>query len=84
MTKGKKIYMCCKFYTVDRVEGDIAVLFDDDDNKSDVPLSELPENIKEGDILRFDEENKTYIIDKSKTEKVKSSIDERFRKLFKK
>jgi len=76
--------MCYKNYTVDRIEEDIAVLFDDEENKIDIPVSELPEDIKEGDILRFDEENQTYMIDKSKTEERKENIQERFRKLFKK
>jgi len=75
--------MSCKNYTVDRIEDDIAVLFDDDENKTDVPISELPENIKEGDILSFDEENQTYTVDKNKTEQVKSSMEQRFKKLFK-
>ena len=76
--------MSCKFYTIDRIENNIAVLFDDDENKSNIPVSELPEDIKEGDILRFDEESEVYVIDKEKTEQVKASIEERFRKLFKK
>ena len=76
--------MSYKFYTVDRIEEDIAALYDDDDNKKDIPVSELPGNIKEGDILRFDEESETYVVDKDKTEQVKVSIEERFKKLFKK
>ena len=76
--------MSYKFYTVDRIEEDIAVLYNDDENKSDIPVAELPENLKEGDILRFDEENQTYIIDKDKTLQVKSNIEDRFKKLFKK
>ena len=76
--------MFYKFYTVDRIEEDIAVLYDDDENKSDIPVADLPENLKEGDILRFDEENQTYIIDKDKTKQVKSNIEDRFKRLFKK
>ena len=76
--------MCCKYYTVDRIEEDIAVLYDDDENKSDIPVSELPEDLKEGDILRFNEENETYVIDKDRTVQVKLSMEERFKKLFKK
>ena len=76
--------MCYKYFTVDRIEENIAVLFDDDDNKSDVPVSELPEGLKEGDIIRFDEEDKIYIIDKEKTEQVRASLEKRFKKLFKK
>ena len=76
--------MSIKFYTVDRIEEDIAVLFDDDDNKSDIPAIDLPECLREGDILQFDEENNTYVIDKEKTEQVKADMKERFKKLFKK
>ena len=77
--------MSYKFYTVDRIEEDIAVLYerDGDENKTDIHVSELPEDIKEGDILKFDEENSTYIIDKEQTEQVGASIEERFKKLFK-
>jgi len=76
--------MSYKIYTVDRIEGDIAVLYDHDDHKSDIPLAELPEGLKESDILHFCEENKTYIIDKEQTRLIKSSIEDRFKKLFKK
>jgi hypothetical protein len=76
--------MSCKFYTVDRIEGDFAVLYDGEDNKSDIPVTGLPENLKEGDILRFDEENNIYVIDKERTGQVKSNIEDRFKKLFKK
>lgn len=86
----QNFYMSHKFYTVDRIEEDTAVLYDrekrekDEENKLNIAVADLPENIKEGDILRFDEEDKTYTIDKDKTEQVKASIEERFKKLFKK
>ncbi|MCL1859683.1 MAG: DUF3006 domain-containing protein [Oscillospiraceae bacterium] len=76
--------MSYKYYTIDRIEEDIAVLFDDDENKSDIPVSELPENIKESDILKFDAENNIYTIDYESTEQRKSSLEKRFKKLFKK
>ena len=76
--------MAYKFYTIDRIEEDIAVMFDDDDIKSDIPVSELPENIKEGDILCFDEETQAYTVDKAKTAQVGADLESRFRKLFKK
>ena len=78
--------MAVKFYRIDRIEENIAVLYDGDDKKSDIPVENLPENIKEGDILRFDEdeEYKTYIIDVEKTNQEKTDITERFKKLFKK
>jgi len=76
--------MRCECYTIDRIEGSTAVLYDKNDIKSDIPLGDLPENIKEGDILRFDRENNIYIIDKEKTKQVKSDMEERFKRLFKK
>ena len=86
--------MCCKnykVYTVDRIEEGVAVLYgsgeDEEDNKLDkldILAADLPENVKEGDILRFDCENKTYAIDEEETERIKSGIEERFKNLFKK
>jgi len=76
--------MSYKIYTVDRIEEDTAVLYDENDNKSDIPAADLPEGIKEGDILRFDAENQVYTIDEEKTARTKSCISERFKKLFKK
>jgi hypothetical protein len=78
--------MSCKFYTVDRIEEDIAVLYErgGEESKTDIPAAELPEYIKEGDILQFDEESKTYTVDCESTARVKADIEERFRKLFRK
>ena len=76
--------MVYKSFTVDRIEEGIAVLFDDGDNRTEIPAANLPEKLKEGDILRFDEENQAYTIDAEKTAQVKASIDDRFKKLFKK
>lgn len=76
--------MLNKIYTVDRIEDGIAVLYDEDENKSDIAVTDLPENVKEGDILRFDFENNAYTIDKEKTAQVKSDLQERFKKLIKK
>ncbi|MCL2095495.1 MAG: DUF3006 domain-containing protein [Oscillospiraceae bacterium] len=75
--------MACKFYTVDRIENGFAIIYDSKDNKSDVEITRLPEDLKEGDILSFDEENKIYIIDEEKTNQKKSNIEKRFKKLFK-
>jgi hypothetical protein len=37
-------------YTVDRIEGNFAVI-EDGENRFNRPLEQLPENIKEGDVL---------------------------------
>ena len=77
------MFMSFKFYTIDRIENEIAVLYDDSGNKIDVPVIELPDDIREGDILRFAIENNTYTIDKEKTAQTKANLEERFKKLFK-
>jgi len=40
------------FYTVDRVEGDVAVLVGDDGAAIDVPRNTLPVRVREGMVLR--------------------------------
>lgn len=47
-----------KFLAVDRIEGDFAVCYDDEEQKVDIPLCDvdLPEVIAEGDVLRVTEE----------------------------
>ena len=76
--------MRLKFYTVDRIEEGIAVLFDDDENKTEISLEGLPEGVKEGDILSFDPENDAYAIEKEKTAQKKADLSERLSNLFKK
>ena len=78
-----KNYTGYTVYTVDRIEENIAVLYDDEENESNVDVSLLPENIKESDIIRFNPENGVYTIDTEKTAQVKADLEERFRKLFK-
>ena len=71
------------YYTVDRIEGDsevFAVLEDDDGNTQNINVKSLPKNIKEGDILKF--EDNIYTIDKERTKQGKKNIEERFKKLF--
>ncbi|MCL2814132.1 MAG: DUF3006 family protein [Oscillospiraceae bacterium] len=76
--------MFLKFYTVDRIEEGVAVLFDDDENKKEVPAANLPEGVKEGDILSYDAKNDAYNAEKQKTAQVKSDLGERLSNLFKK
>ena len=81
-----KLHTFYTFYTVDRIEDGIAVLYDDYDNKSDVPITEFPEdikNIKEGDRLGFDAENNIYTIYRAQTAQIKLDLEKRFNKLFK-
>lgn len=50
------------YYSVDRIEGNTAVLEDDNEKKEIVSVSLLPEDTKETDILKKDE-NGVFIKD---------------------
>lgn len=67
-------------YIVDRVEGDVAVLERDDLEIVDVPLSELPEGVRQHDCL--EEDGGAWRIDRDRTAERKRRIEEKMRKLF--
>ena len=70
-------------YSVDRIENDIAVLENlETKDIIEVELKELPSNIKEKNILIY--ENNVYKIDKKIEEERKENILNRFNKLKKK
>ena len=68
-------------YTIDRFEGDFAVC---ENRKTkefiNIPVSKIPKDSKEGDILKF--ENNNYIIDKTCTLNTKNRIEQKMDKLF--
>ena len=43
-----------KKFTVDRIEGELAVLECENGSFVEMELASLPKNIREGDIIRFD------------------------------
>lgn len=67
------------FYTIDRFEGDYAVLEDDDENRVNVKKALLPEMAKESDVLDFDGE--AYTVNAKETEKRRQSVIEMLRKM---
>ena len=67
------------FYTIDRFEGDYAVLEDDDENCVNVKKALLPEMAKESDVLDFDGE--AYTVNAEETEKRRQSVIEMLRKM---
>lgn len=67
------------FYTIDRFEGDYAVLEDDDENRVNVKKALLPEMAKESDVLDFDGES--YTVNAEETEKRRQSVIEMLRKM---
>ena len=66
-------------YTIDRFEGDYAVLEDDDENRVNVKKALLPEMAKESDVLDFDGE--AYTVNAEETEKRRQSVIEMLRKM---
>lgn len=67
------------FYTIDRFEGDYAVLEDDDENRVNVKKALLPEMARESDVLDFDGE--AYTVNAEETEKRRQSVIEMLRKM---
>ena len=60
-------------YTLDRFEGEFAVLEDRNTKKMiDIHISNIPSNAKTGDILKLS--NGSYVIDNEKTKEVSDRI----------
>ncbi len=70
-------------YSVDKIENNIVTIESlEDKTKKEILLEELPENIKEGTILTF--ENEVYKKDEVLEQERRSSLKSRFDKLRKK
>ena len=69
-------------YTLDRFEGNFAVLEDRNSKKMlDIPISNIPSNAKEGDILKLS--NGSYIVDHEETKIVSDRIKQKMDNLKK-
>ena len=71
-----------KNYSIDRIEENIALLIDDDGKKIEIEVQQLPEGIREGDVLKS--ENGEYLSDEEETKRRKERILSLRNKLFKK
>lgn len=70
-----------KILVVDRFEEDFAVCEDRSSKKMiNIEISKLPEQVKEGDILRF--KNNKYEIDEEKREEIEKRINDKIKNLF--
>lgn len=69
-----------KKFTIDRIENDRAVLECENGSIVSVELSSLPKNIREGDILRFDENS--CFLSEAETQRRKKKIKQLMDKLF--
>ena len=67
-------------YSIDRIENNIAILEDiNTGEKKEVDISLLPEEIKEGTILSFNDDK--YELDLDEEEERRKRIREKFKKL---
>lgn len=69
-----------KRFTVDRIEEDKAVLECENGECVTLEVKSLPKNIKEGDVLCFEENS--YFLDKEETEKRRQKIKSLMDSLF--
>lgn len=69
-----------KRFTVDRIENDKVVLECENGDCVALELKSLPKNIKEGDVLCFEENS--YFLDKEETEKRRRKIKSLMDSLF--
>ena len=70
-----------KILVVDRFEEDFAVCEDRSSKKiKNIEISKLPEQVKEGDILRF--KNNKYEIDEEKRKEIEKRINDKMKNLF--
>lgn len=67
-------------FIIDRFEGEIAVLEDENSKFTEVKKSLLPNNAKEGDCVVL--KDGKYTINKETTEKLKEEIDDLMDDLF--
>lgn len=56
-----------EFWSIDRLEGSFAVCEDENRQRKEIPLADLPEGVKEGDVLRL--ASGMYQIDREETER---------------
>ena len=69
-------------YTLDRFEGNFAILENRNTKKmTDIPISNIPANAKEGDILRLS--NGSYVVDHEETKNVSDRIRQKMDNLKK-
>ena len=68
-------------YTIDRFEGDIAVLENrNTGGMKNIEKEKIPENTKEGDIIKCI--NGKYFLDENETRKVENKMEEKYKNLW--
>lgn len=68
-------------WVVDRFEGDFAICENrENKEKREIRIEKLPENIKEGSVLRF--KDGKYYLDLNEQEKIEKRIEEKMRDIW--
>lgn len=67
-------------YTIDRFEEEFAICEDEEQRMVSIPLSRLPEHIKEGDIL--DEQEGNFLLDPEASALRRQAMDQKLKDLF--
>lgn len=66
-------------YVIDRIEGEYAILYDENKNTKEVKINELYSNVKEGDWIEFD--NGNYTFNEELTDKMRKRNSDLLKKL---
>lgn len=72
-----------EWIVIDRLEEGIAICEKDNKQKREIPKDKLPLDVKEGDVLRV-QENGVFQLDKEETERRKQEIQVILQSLLKK
>ncbi len=68
-------------WSVDRIEGDLAVLMNDEKRTQNVPLSKFPGKISAGDIV-FEQSDGSFQVDAAVTAEKKKNMFDLQKKIF--
>lgn len=79
---GKEVDAVARLLIVDRIEGEYAVCEEPLGNRQDIPLSQLPEGLREGDCLW--EEEGSYRLDREESARRRQKNRDLFQQLLKK
>ena len=61
------------YYSIDRFEGSFAVCEDENGMMNDIPVEQLPENAKEGSVLKA--ENGIFVLDEDEEHRRRNEIN---------
>lgn len=66
---------------IDSFEGDFAVVEVDGKEMKDIPIKDIPQGTKQGDVLRFIEGK--YEIDVEETKRIRAEVEEMMKDIWK-